>query len=241
MPGAPWMRVFLVWTIVYSIVKLLFRLIYRIRVHGSCHVPAHGPVIYVCSHQSHLDPMITGIPVGDRPFRPLARASLFDTWWLALLLKLFGTIPVSQGSGRTGPLKAMLGELEAGRCVMMYPEGSRTEDGSIAPLQPGFLLLVKKSEAPVLPIAIEGAFDVWPRWRTHPRLRGRIAVKVAEPISGDELLGHGSDAALDRLRRQLETMRLELRDELRSATNGRFPPAGPADQPYWETGASEQS
>ncbi len=237
-PGAPWMRTFFVWTICRVIVKILFKLVYRIQVSGSEHVPRTGPAIYVCSHQSHLDPMITGIPIWDRPFTPLARATLFDTWWLSLIMKMFGTIAVSQGSGRAGPMKAMLKELQVGRCVMLYPEGSRTQEGFVAPLQSGFLLLVKKSKAPIVPIAIEGAFNVWPRSQNRPNLRGRIAVRVAEPIAADVLLADGNDAALQQLRTLLETMRMELREDLQGSTRGTFPPAGPADQPYWECGTA---
>lgn len=233
-PGVTWMRPFFVWTIARGLAKLLFKLLYRIQDTGYENVPDTGPIIYVCNHQSHFDPIISGIPIWDRPFTPLARATLFDTWWLALLMKPFGTVPVHQGSGRAGPMKAMLKELEAGRCVLIYPEGGRAPDGFVQRLQPGFLLVLKRSNAPLVPIALEGAYDVWPRHRRHPRFRGRIAVHVGEPIDTDELLSEGNDAALEYLRKWFETRRLELREQLRARTNGEYPPVGPPDAPYWD-------
>jgi len=238
-PGAPWTRVFLVWTITRGLTRILFKLLYRIRDSGYENVPERGPIIYVCNHQSHFDPMISGIPIWDRPFTPLARATLFDTWWLGLILKIFGTVPVQQGSGRAGPMKAMLNELEAGRCVLIYPEGGRTPDGFVQPLQPGFLLVLKRSSAPLVPIALEGAYDIWPRHRKIPKLRGRIAVHVGEPIDTDELLAQGNDAALEFLRRWFEEHRLKLREQLRERTNGRYPPPGPPDEAYWDVAETD--
>lgn len=239
-PGAPRSRVLIIWTLVYGIVRLLFRVIYHVKLSGQQRVPRTGAAIYVCNHQSHLDPMISGLPIWDRPFTPLARASLFDSWWLALIMKPFGTIAVERGSGRAGPMRAMLKELEAGRCVLLYPEGTRSNDGRVAPLESGFLLLVKKSGAPIVPIALEGAHDIWPRGTNRPRLRGHIAVTVGEPIAANEFLAAGNDEALERLRRLLESMRLELRSGLRKATSGRFPPSGPGDNAYWEAEPAER-
>lgn len=240
-PGAPKSRVLMVWIVIYGIVRMFFRVVYRTRITGQHNVPSTGAVIYVSNHQSHLDPMISGLPIWDRPFTPLARATLFDTWWLGMIMKWFGTIPVDRGSGRAGPMRAMLGELEAGRCVMLYPEGTRSDDGRVAQLESGFLLLVKKSGKPIVPIVLEGAHDVWPRGTSRPRLGGRITVTVLEPIPANDFLADGSDAAMQRLRRLFETKRLELRDELRAATNGRYPPAGPGDTAYWDSANLEVS
>lgn len=235
-PGAPKSRVLFVWIVIYWLVRFLFRVFYRVRISGQENVPSSGPLIYVCNHQSHLDPMISGLPIWDRPFTPMARATLFDTWWLALIMRMFGTIPVDRENRRsaTGPLKAMLGELDAGRCVMLYPEGTRSIDGRVGKLESGFLLLVKKSGAPLVPIVLEGARDVWPKGRSTPKLRGRIAVTVLEPIPAADFLADGNEAAIENLRRLFETERLNLRVAMRAATGGRFPPEGLGDVAFWE-------
>ena len=59
-------------------------------------------------------------------------------------------------------------------------------------------------------------------------------VKAGPPIDGEELLKDGPDSAIRRLRREIETLRMELRQELRSKTKGRYPAPGPGDQPFWE-------
>ena len=94
----------------------------------------------------------------------------------------------------------------------------------------GVALLLKRSRCPVVPVAVEGAYDTMPKGKSLPSVRGRLAVKVGEPIPHDELLEGGADGALELIARRIESMRLEMRDELRAKTKGAFPPEGDADR-----------
>jgi 1-acyl-sn-glycerol-3-phosphate acyltransferase len=53
---------------------------------------------------------------------------------------------------------------------VIFPEGNRTEDGAMQDLKPGISLVLKKAPVPVLPLALAGAYEGWPRWRKLPRL-----------------------------------------------------------------------
>ena len=64
--------------------------------------------------------------------------------------------------------------------VVIFPEGTRTRDGTIGPFRPGFTALAVRSREAILPLAIEGAFQAWPRWRKFPGL-GRIRVRYSAP------------------------------------------------------------
>ncbi|MCH8344793.1 MAG: 1-acyl-sn-glycerol-3-phosphate acyltransferase [Planctomycetes bacterium] len=222
------------WTAVANLVRGAFWLVYRLRCAGRAHVPRRGPIVYVANHQSHYDPAIVGCLVGDRPLVSLARASLYAVRPLAWVIRQIGAIPVRLGRADPAAMRAAIAELQAGGCVLIFAEGSRTRDGALGPFKPGVLTILKRANASVVPIAIEGAFDVWPIGQKYPKLRGRIRVKAAPAIPGDELLRDPPDVAMDRLRRQIETMRLELRRELRQATNGRYPAPAPGDVPYWQ-------
>jgi hypothetical protein len=82
----------------------------------------------------------------------------------------------------------------------------------------------------VLPVAVEGCYDVWPRWRSWPRLwNARVAVGVGRPVPYDELMAQGAEAALDRLADEVERMRLALRRQLRRESHGLFPAPGAGD------------
>ncbi len=219
------------WAVGTAITLTWFRMVYRLqRFHGD-RVPETGGVIYLVNHQSHYDPVVGGLSVWHRPFRSIARASLFDFKPFGFLIHSYGAVPIQRGRGDKGAIVAAVDVLKKGSCVLLFPEGGRTQDGAIHQFQRGFLLLVKRSGAPVLPIAIEGAHDIWPRGQALPRLRGRLAVMVAEPVPAQELLDVPANEAMQRLHNTIDTMRLDLRSRLRRQTGGRFPHPGPGDLP----------
>lgn len=236
-PGWPALRLLFWWTGVRDLVWLFFKVFYRIQLIGAEHVPPRGSIIYVANHQSHYDPCIVGLVVTDRPFSGMARATLFKNPVLAWIMHGIGAIELKQGKGDAGAMKAALKELEAGRCVLIYPEGTRTRDGALSEFQRGVMLLIKRSGAQVVPVALEGAYDIWPIGAKFPNLHGHIAVKTAPAIAAADLLKDGPDAGLEKLKIIIEKMRLELRAQLRRETGGRYPAPGPGDQPYWKRDA----
>ncbi|MHC4217134.1 MAG: lysophospholipid acyltransferase family protein [Planctomycetota bacterium] len=221
------------WIIVRSIARFVFWLLYRQRFFGRSKLPVTGPAIYVANHQAHYDPPLVACLVG--PYAPLARDTLFDTQPWRFILTDLGSIRLRKGRGDAGAMRAAINELKAGGRVLLFPEGERTHDGSMAVFQSGMMVLVRRTGVPVVPIAIEGAFDIWPRKRKYPRLRGRLAASIGHPIPAEELTSEPPEVAMERLRRAIDAMRLELRRELRDATDGRFPAAGPGDQPCADT------
>jgi 1-acyl-sn-glycerol-3-phosphate acyltransferase len=72
--------------------------------------------------------------------------------------------------------------------VVVFPEGTRSKDGKIAPFRPGFTTLAVRSKAAILPVAIDGAFEAYPRWRKFPG-PGRIRVHYGVPLTAAELEG----------------------------------------------------
>jgi 1-acyl-sn-glycerol-3-phosphate acyltransferase len=230
-PGRPALSLILWWTGVRNLVWAFFKIVYRIRLSGLENVPATGPVIFISNHQTHFDPCLVGLVATDRPFRAMARLSLFENPVLAWIMRGIGAIELERGKGDAGAMKAALAELEAGRTVMLFPEGTRTRDGAIGPFQRGVTLLIKKSGATVVPVAIEGAFDVWPIGRKLPLLCGRISVRAGQTIDAEALMKDGPDAACQRLWDTVNAMRLGLRAQLRRASGGRYPKAGPGDAP----------
>lgn len=234
LPGrSPFFNTFLAWTVVSTFVHVLLLVFYGIRRYGKKNVTPTGPAIYIANHQSHLDPPIVGVLIADRPFTSLARSSLFKNKVFGRVIRWLGAVPLQQGKGDTAAMKTALAELEQGRRILIFPEGSRTPDGTLQPFQRGVMLLIKRAKVPVIPVALDGAYDVWPIHNALPKLTGRVAVVAGNPIDPDELLADGADAALERLRRTIETMRLSLRKELRNCTGGRLPRPGAADEPYW--------
>jgi 1-acyl-sn-glycerol-3-phosphate acyltransferase len=198
---------------------------YRLRVVGRENVPRQGPILTISNHQSFLDPPINGVALADRQCAPIARESLFRFKPFAWLIRSFGALPISGAGGEAAALKVALRELAEGRTVLIYPEGTRSLDGAVQPFERGVLLLQRRSKADVLPMAIEGANDVWPPTRSFPRLRGRIEVRVGQVIPAAQLAECSSDEAIALLERRVESLRLEARAAIRARTRGRWPRA----------------
>ena len=223
------LNVLLWWVVVSRSVHAILWLLYRLRCSGASHVPRRGAIVFVSNHQSLWDPPIVGCLVGDRPFRAMARSSLFGFKPFGWVIGQIGAIPLRRGEPDAAAIRAAIAELRSGGCALVFPEGSRTRDGALRKFHSGVLVLVRRSGAVTVPVAIEGAHDVWPHGRTYPKLRGRIRVKAGKAIPAADLLAGSPQEALDRLKQVIETMRLELRDELRQASGGRCPAPGPGD------------
>ncbi len=197
-----------------SCLQIAGMLVFGLRWRGTANLPRHGGVLLVANHQSYLDPPIIGSVMGARHFDFLARAGLFEIRWLRPLIRALNAVPVKENGGDPASIKEILRRLEQGRIVLIFPEGTRTWDGSIGEFKRGAALILRKSECPVLPVAIAGAHESWPRGGRPRLFRGPVVVQVGRPIRHDELLADGVDAALERLRREVCLLR-EQAEQLR--------------------------
>ncbi len=133
-----------------------------------------GGWVIAANHQSFLDPPLVGM-VWPEPICYLARRSLFRIPGLRLLIRWLGAHPIRRGAVDSEAVRTVLRLLRKGEAVLMFPEGTRTHDGSVGDFKPGPAALAARCGVPVLPACIEGAFACWPRTRPLPR-PGRVAV-----------------------------------------------------------------
>ena len=95
--------------------------------------------------------------------------------------------------------------------VLIFPEGTRTRDGAVLPLQPGFCALARRGFVSVLPVGIDGAFQAWPRSAWLPR-RSTIRVCVGEPISPALIEQLSNEELVVELDRRIRACHAEARD-----------------------------
>jgi 1-acyl-sn-glycerol-3-phosphate acyltransferase len=189
--------------------QLLAVVVYRVRYSGRKNIPASGGVLVVSNHQSHLDPPLVGIG-SPRPMNYLARDTLFRFAPFGRLIHSIGAIPIDREGIGLGGIKEALRRLKRGEMVLIFPEGTRTRDGQIAPFRPGFTALAARSGAAILPVAIDGAFRAWPRSRPWPGL-GRIRVQFGLPILPAEIVGRDERELLAEVERRVRDRHAELR------------------------------
>jgi len=180
----------------------IFRHYIPVRVEGS-EILAHldPPVIFAANHQSHLDTIaVYAIVPPDSRVRlaPAIRQEYFDAWfkqghgltgklWTGLkyflACSLFNVYPIPQHMGGVRRSLQYTGELlDKGYCPLVFPEGRRTPDGRMLPFQPGVGLMAVRLQVPVIPIRLEGLFEILPLHARWPR-RGSVRVWIGKPLT----------------------------------------------------------
>lgn len=185
MPGE---HSWILYEIGYWLSRIGLSLGFNFRFEGGPNIPCSGPALLIANHQSFFDPSIVGCAT-RRHLCFLARKTLFRGWFGKLIHRL-NAVPVDQEGIAKEGLQKILEQLKAGQAVLVFPEGERTATGEIRSLKPGILLLIKRMEAPIVPIGMVGAFDALPRTRHWPKLSpfflppnaAAIAVSVGKPI-----------------------------------------------------------
>ena len=161
-----------------------------IRASGRGNVPGQGPVLLVSNHLSHLDVLVLGVLLA-RPLNYVARSSLFFPP-LGWFIRSVGAFPINRdGMGAEG-FKETLRRVRAGGIVTLFPEGTRTTDGELGEMKSGIARLVAKTRSVVVPAAIAGTFEAWPKSKRFPRPHP-IRVHFGAPITIDEMAGLDPD------------------------------------------------
>jgi 1-acyl-sn-glycerol-3-phosphate acyltransferase len=127
----------------------------RLRIAGLEHVPATGPVLVVSNHLHNADPALLGMAF-PRPLYFMAKRELFGNRAFGALMRWLGAFPVDRGKADRAAIRQAEALLAAGEAVAMFPEGTRSATGKLGAGQPGVGLILLRSNAPVLPVAITG-------------------------------------------------------------------------------------
>jgi 1-acyl-sn-glycerol-3-phosphate acyltransferase len=201
------MRAHPVWKFCQTLCRVFTSVAFDLKVYGAHRVPSQGGVLIVSNHQSYLDPVLLGVRLG-RPLSYMAKSELFKNVAFAWVIRSLGAFPVKQGAGDVGAMKETIARLQEGRALNIFPEGSRTEDGELLPIEKGVALVIRKAKVPVVPVVIDGSFNAWPRERTLPRAYP-IRILYGHPL---DLSSMDRDQIIEAIRYALEKMFAELRE-----------------------------
>ncbi|MGD9689638.1 MAG: lysophospholipid acyltransferase family protein [Phycisphaerales bacterium] len=216
-PGRPRAAI-LFYELCWSFLWIAFTLIYRLRITGRHNIPRSGPLLVVANHQSHLDPPCIGMAFSHRHLNFIARVGLFSSRLFGLAISTLNAVPIKENGSDTAAIRTALHQLALGRALLIFPEGTRSPDGTIHDFKRGFWLLMSRAKCPVLPVAIDGAFDAYPRGTSLPRLWGqRLAVNIGQIIPYQRLHAMGPEAGLPYLRQVIDDLRADAEHERRAA------------------------
>ncbi|MFQ5410676.1 MAG: lysophospholipid acyltransferase family protein [Phycisphaerae bacterium] len=184
------------------LVRVIFRVYFRGRVIGRENLIETGGVLIVSNHQSFLDPPLIGAP-WVRECCYMARDTLWNNRFLGRLLTYVNVFPVRRGEADITAVKGMLRRLRQGEAVLVFPEGTRSRDGSLGVMNPNTLSFAKKAGVAILPVRIEGTFKAWPPGRRLPRPR-KVSITYTRPITAEQVRERSLEQIVEIVTQQIE-------------------------------------
>jgi 1-acyl-sn-glycerol-3-phosphate acyltransferase len=153
-------------------VAVAIRGLYRVRTHNVVNVPREGPAIIASNHIHNFDPLVIGITT-PRFIEFMAKMELFRFPLFAQILNQVGAFPVRRGTSDKAAIRRAIDIPRQGSCLVIFPEGHRSKDGSVGEGMSGVAFIARKSGCPVVPTAIIGPY----------KFRGPLSVRYGEPIT----------------------------------------------------------
>lgn len=194
------------------VVWLVSHTMYRVRHHDLTNIPAKGGALIVCNHVSYMDALLLA-GAYPRPIRFLMDRDIYNIPFIKAFCKACKVIPIDS-TDRRSILKAFVkvnGYLEQGDIVCVFPEGQLTHNGEIGPFMRGIDLIIKRSNVPVIPVALQGLWGSY-----FSREGGRALLKIPKRfwskvniVAGSPI--HAKQANSAMLREQILALRGENR------------------------------
>jgi len=171
-----------------------------IEVRGA--LPAGGAYVYASNHQSLYDIPILfqAIP---RQLRIIAKASLGRIPFLGWHLRLAGHLLVDRDKPGAGILKRMRRLVAEHVSLIVFPEGTRSEDGRVGRFKGGVFLLAIEHGLPIVPVSVRGSRDVMRKGQVTVR-PGRVIVTIHAPVSTEGLGREDARALAERIKHIVE-------------------------------------
>ena len=181
----------------------LSRLAWRFEVSGLENIPTNGKYILCPNHQSYLDSLWIWSAVGHKRVNLSKISCLAAEVFLSskFMLAMLGGIPVERSGNTIPAMKRGLACIQDGYTMLIHPEGTRSRDGKMHDFKGGAAKLAIDADVPVIPVRIDGAWDIFPPHRKRPKMlhfgrRYPITISFGKPIAPDGKSVEGLTAEL---------------------------------------------
>jgi len=189
---------------------------FHFKVRGLENLPPKGPFLLCSNHQSYIDPILLGAALPWRIFRDvfeLGTSEIFGQGFMRHLARWARVIVLDPDANLVPALRAGAFGLKHGRVLMLYPEGERTNTGELTVFRKGAAILSVHTQAPIVPIAINGFYDAWPRHKKYPKLAD-LQMTIGKPILPPPA-SEASEATYEHLTSELKSSVASMLKELR--------------------------
>lgn len=181
----------------YSCLRLiywgLFRVFLRLETRGLENIPAKGPYLLCPNHLSYVDAFIVMSVLPYRVFRRsffVGYSEFFNSWFMKLLAGLGNIVPVDADAHLLRAMRAGAYGLRRGHILCIFPEGGRSFDGSLQEFKKGAAILASEIGAPMVPVGIQGTYEVWARG-SHRIRPHKVTLSFGPPLQPSR--GEGAD------------------------------------------------
>lgn len=200
-------------TLFYRLACFALRIPFRLFYHHKVILPKElllsKAAIIAPNHLSFLDPPLIAISWPEAIFF-FAKAALFKNPLLKTIISNLNATPVGSGNDLTS-MKLACRLLEEGKKIVIFPEGTRSKDGSVLPLKKGVATIALRTNCPIIPAYIHGTFDIWPKNKKMPYIFGKkTACLFGEAIFPSEFAHLDPKDACEKLTSRLQEEILKL-------------------------------
>jgi long-chain acyl-CoA synthetase len=205
------------WFPLSRVFQIVGRDLFDLHVTGLENLPQHGPFILSSNHQSFIDPIILAsvLPreIAANSFA-VGTSEIFGKGFMRRLARWLRIIVLDPDANLVPAMRAGAYGLRQGRVLMLYPEGERSMDGSPRTFKKGAAILSIHRQAPIVPIAIEGFYDAWPRGKSFFQKLTPLKMIFGKPIIPPPE-SEASEAAYEKLTADLKARVVTMWEELR--------------------------
>ena len=167
----------------HRITNFTFNVLGKLESHGNENIPRRGGALILCNHRSYLDPFIIG-SAANREFHFMARHDSFEMPVIGKLIAIHNAYPVRRGTADRAALRRTISLLKSGNVVLIFPEGTRSVDGTLGKAHGGVSFIVHNADVPTIPAYLKGT--ILPRnakW-IHP---AQLSVTFGPPMDFTEV------------------------------------------------------
>jgi long-chain acyl-CoA synthetase len=205
------------WYVVSRLIQLIARDRFRLRITGLEKLPLHGPFIICSNHQSFLDPIVLGSVLPWPVFRnsfAVGTSEIFGEGFLRTMARWLRVVVVDPDANLIPAMRAGAFGLRHGGVLLLYPEGERSIDGQPKAFKKGAAILSMHLQVPIVPVAIEGFHEAWPRGKRFQRfapLQMTFGDVIYPPPEAE-----AAEPAYEELTGELRRRVVEMWEQLRS-------------------------
>jgi long-chain acyl-CoA synthetase len=202
--------------VVTRAVKVIWALRAPVEVEGIENIPARTPFLLCSNHQSFLDPFML---LAVLPLRVLMRmfavgtSEIFGSGFMRHVARILRVVVVDPDTNLIPAMRAGAYGLRQGLSLILYPEGERSIDGTPRTFKKGAAILSIHLQVPIVPIAIDGFQDAWPRGKSFQKV-SPLKMKIGKPIQPPPE-SQASEEAYAKLTTELKARVMEMWNELR--------------------------